>query len=239
MAAYIGENGFFTHYLDDSFRWGTDRQAWLTRRLRRCLPVTLSAGFARDADIVLALKWKALWESDPRILPLAIKPGVGQVQEAICTLLLNEVAQNALAMQAVFLHDALVTLGLEREVLATTLRPCLQSAITGLKGGDQPALVWQRLTGSLAVHIPAIATTQFTRKPLRALSRIQLRLANDRMIPGLTAHQSKGREWNTVAVRLSPADAAALAHGLDPARSDHRALYVALTRARLNTIALT
>ncbi|WP_373308242.1 ATP-binding domain-containing protein [Streptomyces humidus] len=55
----------------------------------------------------------------------------------------------------------------------------------------------------------------------------------------LTAHQSKGREWNTVAVRLSPADAAALAHGLDPARSDHRALYVALTRARLNTLALT
>jgi hypothetical protein len=39
-------------------------------------------------------------------------------------------------MQAVFLHDALVTLGLEREVLATTLRPCLQSAITDLKPGS-------------------------------------------------------------------------------------------------------
>ena len=239
MAAYISENGFFTHYLDDSFRWGTDRQAWLTQRLRRRLPVTLQAGSPRDADMVLALKWKALWECDPHVLPLAIKPGVGQVQEAICTLLLNEITQNALGMQAVFLHDTLVTLGLEREPLATTLRPCLQAAITDLKYGDQPAVVWQRLTRSLAVHIPAIDTTQLTRTPLRALNRLQLRLANNRVIPGLTAHQSKGREWNTVAVRLSPADAAALAHGLDPARSDHRALYVALTRARLNTIALT
>ncbi|MFJ6392784.1 UvrD-helicase domain-containing protein [Streptomyces sp. NPDC091972] len=238
MAAYISENGFVTHHLDNSFRWGTDRQTWLARRLRRSLPVTLPTGSARDADMVLALKWKALWDCDPHVLPLAIKPGVGQVQEAICTLLLNEIAQNALGMQAVFLHDTLVTLGLEREALATTLRPCLQSAITDLKYGDQPAVVWQKLTRSLAAHIPAIATTQLTRKPLRALNRLQLRLANDQLRPGLTAHQSKGREWNTVAVRLSPADVAALAHGLDPARADHRALYVALTRARLNTTAL-
>ncbi|MFF3143535.1 hypothetical protein ACFVRU_17825, partial [Streptomyces sp. NPDC057927] len=151
----------------------------------------------------------------------------------------NEIAQNALGMQAFFLHDALVTLGLDREVLATTLRPCLQSAITDLKYGDQPAVVWQRLTRSLAEHIPVITPAQLARKPLRALNHLQPRLANDQLIPGLTAHQSKGREWNTVAVRLSPADAAALAHGLDPARSDHRALYVALTRARLNTLALT
>lgn len=239
MTAYISENGFSTHYLDDSFRWGTDRQAWLTRRMRRRLPVTLAAGSARDADVVLALKWKALWECEPLVLPLAIKPGVGQVQEAICTLLLNEIAQNALGMQAVFLHDALVTLGLDKEALATALRPCLQSAVADLKDGHQPVLVWQRLTPSLADRIPVITTTQLARKPLRALDRLQLRLANDQLIPGLTCHQSKGREWNTVAVMLSPADASALAHGLDPARADHRALYVALTRARLNTLALT
>ncbi|MET8081987.1 UvrD-helicase domain-containing protein [Streptomyces sp. NPDC005303] len=75
MAAYISENGFVTHHLDNSFRWGTDRQAWLARRLRRSLPVTLPTGSARDADMVLALKWKALWDCDPHVLPLAIKPG--------------------------------------------------------------------------------------------------------------------------------------------------------------------
>ncbi|MCX5203201.1 UvrD-helicase domain-containing protein [Streptomyces sp. NBC_00237] len=238
MAAYIGENGFSTHYLNDSFRWGTDRQAWFTRHLRRRVPVTVQSGSTRDADVVLASKWKALWACDPLVLPLAIKPGAGQAQEAICTLLLNEITQNALGMQAVFLHDALVTLGLEREELAT-LRPCLQSAVAELKEGVQPSLVWQRLTRSLAESFSVVAARQLARKPLRALDLLTLRLANDQLIPGLTCHQSKGREWNTVAVILSPTDASALAHGLDPAREDHRALYVALTRARLNTLAVT
>ncbi|MGW6904823.1 UvrD-helicase domain-containing protein [Streptomyces sp. NPDC054940] len=239
MEAYIRENGFTTHYLDDSFRWGTDRQAWLTRRLRRSLPVTLPAGSAHDADMVLALNWQALWECDPRVLPLAIAPGISQVQKAICTLILNEIAQNALGMQAVFLHDALVTLGLDNESLATTLRPYLQSVAADLKDGRQPASVWQRLTLHIADHMPGINSTQLARKPLLVLKRLQLRLASDLLTPGLTCHQSKGREWNTVAVKLSPADASALAHGLDPARANHRALYVALTRARLNTLALT
>ncbi|MER5183241.1 hypothetical protein ABT009_33655 [Streptomyces sp. NPDC002896] len=188
--------------------------------------------------VVLAHKWKTLWDSDPHVLPLAIKPRVGQVQEAICTLLLNEITQNALGLQAVFLHDALVTLGLEKENLATTLRPCLQEAVTHLKGGTPPSLVWESLTDTLADRIPAVAAQQHARKPLRALARLQLRLGDDQLVPGLTCHQSKGREWNTVGIRLSGADASALALGLDPAQADHRALYVALTRARLDTLAL-
>ncbi|MER5687455.1 ATP-binding domain-containing protein [Streptomyces sp. NPDC002205] len=62
---------------------------------------------------------------------------------------------------------------------------------------------------------------------------------SSRDIRCLTCHQSKGREWNTVAIRLSGADTSALALGLDPAQAGHRALYVTLTRARLNTLALT
>ncbi|MGW7021466.1 ATP-binding domain-containing protein [Streptomyces decoyicus] len=238
MTAYISENGFTTHRLDESFRWGSGRQAWLTRQLRRRMPVTLPAGSAHDADVVLAHKWKTLWDSDPHVLPLAIKPRVGQVQEAICTLLLNEITQNALGLQAVFLHDALVTLGLEKEELLTTLRPCLQTAVTHLKNGNPPLLVWRSLTESLADLIPTVATQQHARKPLSALARLQFRLEDDQLVPGLTCHQSKGREWNTVAIRLSGADASALALGLDPSQADHRALYVALTRARLDTLAL-
>lgn len=239
MTTYISENGFTTHRLDESFRWGSDRQASLTRQLRQRIPVTLPAGSAHDADVVLAHKWKTLWDSDPHVLPLAIKPGVGQVQEAMCTLLLNEITQSALGLQAVFLHDALVTLGLEKEELATTLRPCIQEAVTHLKGGIPPSLAWQSLTGSLTDHIPAVAAQPHARKPLRALARLQLRLMDDQLVPGLTCHQSKGREWNTVAIRLSEAEASALTLGLDPTQADHRALYVALTRARLDTLALT
>ncbi|MFD1277968.1 ATP-binding domain-containing protein [Streptomyces kaempferi] len=85
----------------------------------------------------------------------------------------------------------------------------------------------------------ALAAQCCARKPLRALTRLQLRLGDDQLVPGLTCHQSKGREWDTVAIKLSTADTSALARGLDPTEADHRSLYVALTRARLNTLALT
>lgn len=224
FGTYISEYGFTTHRLDESFRWGSDRQEWLTRQLRRWMPVTLPAGSAHDADVVLAHRWKTLWDSHPHVLPLAIKPRVGQVQEAICTLLLNEITQNAL--------------GLEKEELLTTLRPCLQTAISRLKDGNPPSLVWQSSTYSLADRIPAVTAQQHARKPLSALARLQLRLEDDQLVPGPTCHQSKGREWNTVAIKLSGADSSALALGLDPSQADHRALYVALTRARLDTLAL-
>ncbi|MGQ4431305.1 MULTISPECIES: UvrD-helicase domain-containing protein [unclassified Streptomyces] len=239
MKEYIGENGFTTHHLDESFRWGTDRQAWLTRRLRRSLPVKLETGSAREADMVLALKWESLWERDPLVLPLAIAPGISQVQKAICTLILNEIALNFLGMQAVFLHDALITLGLDNELLETTLRPYLQSVVADLKDGQRPASVWESLTPHIAELIPGITPTQLARRPLRALKRLQLRLTTTDLTPGLTCHQSKGREWDTVGVALSPSDVSTLRRGLDPALANHRALYVALTRARLNTVALT
>ncbi|MDF9811841.1 UvrD-helicase domain-containing protein [Streptomyces sp. SPB162] len=239
MTTYISENGFTTHHLDESFRWGSDRQASLTRQLRQRMPVELPPGFAQDADVVIAHKWKTLWEADPHVLPLAIRPGVGQAQEAICTLLLNEITQRALGLQAVFLHDALATLGLEKEDLVTTLHPCLQTAIFHLKDGARPRQVWESLADSLADLIPALAAQRYARKPLLALNRLQLRLEDDQLVPGLTCHQSKGREWNTVAIKLSSSDASALKLGLDPTQADHRALYVALTRARLGTVALT
>ncbi|MET8471244.1 UvrD-helicase domain-containing protein [Streptomyces sp. NPDC006422] len=238
MKAYISENGFITHHLDESFRWGTDRQAWLTRRLRRSLPVKLETGSACEADIVLALNWKALWESDSRVLPLAIAPGISQVHKAICTLILNEIALNSMGMQAVFLHDALITLGLDRESLEPTLRPYLQSVVADLKDGQRPASVWESLVHHIAELIPGITPTQLARRPLSVLSRLQLRLTTNNLTPGLTCHQSKGREWDTVCVALSPSDASALRFGLDSDRANHRALYVALTRARLNTLAL-
>ncbi|WP_406841886.1 UvrD-helicase domain-containing protein (plasmid) [Streptomyces sp. AHU1] len=240
MTKYISENSFATYRLDESFRWGSEKQASLTRQLRRRIPVQLPPGLAQDADVVIAHKWQELWDADPHVLPLAIKPGVGQVQEAICTLLLNEITQHALGLQAVFLHDALTTLGLEKEERATTLHPCLQDAVSHLRDGAPSLQVWQSLSNRLADLMPALPAQRYARTPLRALTRLQLRLGDDQLVvPGLTCHQSKGREWNTVAIKLNTADTSALARGLDPTEADHRSLYVALTRARLNTLALT
>jgi hypothetical protein len=52
-----------------------------------------------------------------------------------------------------------------------------------------------------------------------------------RPIPGLTVHQPNDCEWDTVGVCLTLTEQTALAYGLEPANSNHRIIYVALTRA--------
>ncbi|MER5834413.1 UvrD-helicase domain-containing protein [Streptomyces sp. NPDC002130] len=238
MKTFIHANKFTTHTLHESFRWGSEEQAFLTGRLRQRITVYLTPGSPHVADVVIAHKWQSLWDAHSHVLPLAIKTRVGKVQEAICTLLLNEITQRALGLQAVFLHDALSTLGLDIDDLATRLRPCLRVAVSQLTDGHPPRQVWQNLSGQLADLNLAVPPQRYARAPLADLARLQTRLADDRLVPGLTCHQSKGREWDTVAIKLSVADASALAQGLDPDDADHRALYVALTRARLRTVAL-
>jgi DNA helicase-2/ATP-dependent DNA helicase PcrA len=67
-----------------------------------------------------------------------------------------------------------------------------------------------------------------------------MRLEIDRgsLVPGMTCHQAKGCEWDRVGVRLEEADEEALRRGLNPANEAHRALYVALTRARHLSLAV-
>ncbi|MFC9081324.1 3'-5' exonuclease [Streptomyces sp. NPDC057062] len=62
--------------------------------------------------------------------------------------------------------------------------------------------------------------------------RLRLRADASQLIPGLTAHQAKGREWNHVGVLLTDSERETLAAGLVKTREDHRTLYVALTRAK-------
>jgi DNA helicase-2/ATP-dependent DNA helicase PcrA len=57
-----------------------------------------------------------------------------------------------------------------------------------------------------------------------------------RPVPGLTAHQAKGREWDVVGIRLTPSEREALAGGLTVHEDTHRKLYVACTRARRITV---
>lgn len=56
-------------------------------------------------------------------------------------------------------------------------------------------------------------------------------MARDQLMPGLTCHQAKSREWDTGGIRLEENDAAVLNKGLVPEDKEHRSLYVALTRA--------
>jgi DNA helicase-2/ATP-dependent DNA helicase PcrA len=62
-------------------------------------------------------------------------------------------------------------------------------------------------------------------------------VARDQLVPGLTCHQAKSREWDTVGIRLEENDAAVLHKSLVPEHKERRSLHVALTRARRHTIA--
>ncbi|MFE3230259.1 3'-5' exonuclease [Nocardia sp. NPDC059228] len=64
------------------------------------------------------------------------------------------------------------------------------------------------------------------------LDRLRARLQRRDLIPGLTVHQAKGREWNHVGVALNLAQERILDQGLRELEPEHCVLYVALTRAK-------
>ncbi|MFI8888231.1 UvrD-helicase domain-containing protein [Streptomyces sp. NPDC053813] len=221
--------------LRTTFRWhDSPAQTSLARLLRRGKGTVLPTGAARDVDIVLARWWKTLWDGDPRILPLAIRQSAGPFQEAVCTLLLNELTQSAFGLPAAFLADAWTALGIEEADTCEELRPDLQSALQRLASHDDLGEIWTALTDSVVTKARIEPSGRQKRTPRKVLSNLRGRLeaAHEGPVPGLTCHQAKGREWDRVGVRLEESDAAALRKGLDPADEAHRSLYVALTRAR-------
>jgi DNA helicase-2/ATP-dependent DNA helicase PcrA len=80
-------------------------------------------------------------------------------------------------------------------------------------------------------NIPSLAADQEQRR-VEALVALSRRLGKSRLVPGLTVHQAKGREWPNVTVHLRAAQVARLASGLEEGRAGDRELYVALTRAK-------
>ena len=107
--------------------------------------------------------------------------------------------------------------------------------------------VWRegaRRTPTAALALLRTTLTDMGSRPIRKMKepeeadRIQLlgalgrRLGTAHLIPGMTIHQAKGREWASVGVYLVPDEEHHLAAGLSQERPSDRALYVALTRAK-------
>jgi len=67
---------------------------------------------------------------------------------------------------------------------------------------------------------------------IELLGALGRRLGRAHLIPGMTIHQAKGREWANVGVYLQPDEEHHLAAGLSRERPSDRALYVGLTRAK-------
>jgi len=117
------------------------------------------------------------------------------------------------------------------------LEPALKAVIEDLAVGGKPALT--TAYHSLVAAIRAASRREFPPAHWRYTQRLDAlrsRLSYfGQLIPGMTVHQAKGREWNRVGVRLSEEERATLAGGLRVENERHRQLYVACTRARFST----
>lgn len=191
-------------------------------------------------DVVLAREWKSLWGTAPQVLPLAFQSATGQFQEAASTLLLNEMTHRLFGLNAVYLNDALTTLGITDSRAVARLRPRLEGILDMLASSDDIATVWSALNAEVATESTSKMPQKRDRRHTARLNnlRIRLQLPTSQLVLGLTCHQAKGREWDNVGVRLEDIDLEAIRNGLDHALEDHRKIYVALTRARFLSVAV-
>ncbi len=220
----ISETGLRVLPLTKSFRWRSAEQATVASQLRAGAAVPLlrveADAIPRQAvDVVLVLgtEWKPLWELGEMVLPLAFRGFKGTVEEAAATILLNHVTRNVLGEDATYLGDALTSLAITDVETPRKLEPELAGILEMLKAPGRPAAAtaWTDLTRILN----QVSPRQFRTANWRYTDRLQLVAARlrhqHRPVPGLTTHQAKGREWDTVGFRLTDSQAALLAQGLD------------------------
>lgn len=223
--------------LSVSFRWRTGEQRLLADTLRTSEGVTLPSGPDDRVDVVLACQWKQLWEIGGHVLPLAYGSAKGNTPEAAATLLLNQLTRTVLGENATYLSDALATLGITDVEAPRRLEPALQAVIEDLAVGGRQAL--NTVYHSLVAAVRSESQREFPAahwKYTQRLDALRSRLSYSRqLIPGMTVHQAKGREWNRVGIRLSEDERTTLASGLSVDNERHRQLYVACTRARFST----
>jgi DNA helicase-2/ATP-dependent DNA helicase PcrA len=241
VPALIEATGMVTLPLSQSFRWRTPTQRSMAERLRGGEGVALDVvDSTADVDIVLAREWGLLWTADTGILPLAFGSTTGNVDEAASTLLLHCATRSLLRLDAVFLADALATLGITDVGAVDRLMDGLGDLLTTLKQASTRAAV-KCVRSALVTLVQTESRRHFPKIHYSHVERLESlhdRLHAPRLIPGVTVHQAKGREWDRVGLRLTEDGRATLAAGLDRDNEAHRLLYVACTRARDKTVEL-
>ncbi len=229
--------------LTQSFRWRSGEQALLADTLRAGSGATLpsiSHGGCDEVDVVLACWWKHLWEVGPHVLPMAYQSARGNPPEAAATLLLNHLTRSVFGEDATYLTDALSTLRITDQDAPRQLEGALQAVLDTLAVPGKPAL--NTAYTALVAAVQTVSPRSFPAARGNYTGRLDMlrsRLAyTRRLIPGMTVHQAKGREWERVGARLTDAERRHLLGGLSHDNEVHRQLYVACTRARLRTVSV-
>ncbi len=224
--------GVRTLPLTTSFRWRSEEQRDLAATLRAGQPATLpvdsTGGTDSRIDVVLALTWKQTWAVGHHVLPLAFHAFKGGNEEAAATLLLNHITRNTLSEDATYLGDALTALAILDVDVPRQLEPELQQVVEILRDDRTAAL--NAAYARLVLVISGVSPRPMRKAHHAHTSRLADTAARLRyggqLVPGLTTHQAKGREWDRVGLRLSDGEQAALNGGLSESSDTHRKLYV-------------
>lgn len=232
----VRDLGFRKYPVTESFRFRSPEMRDLAEQLRDGQGIRLPAGIPGEADVVLASQWRALWEVSDEVLPLAFGQTNNRTDAALALLLDPFVAAHFPYLHRAGLEPS-TALGLDPDVVRNSLPQALETVLDRLSGGsaDDAAGALILLRSNLreigARSIPALPGDG-ERRRVEALLAFSKRLGQSRLVPGLTVHQAKGREWDSVAVHLTAGQQDRLAGGLTQEQAGDRAIYVALTRAR-------
>lgn len=238
----VAQLGFTTYSISQSFRFLTQHMQDLAAALRGGRPVAVPSGGAGDLDVVLASEWAMLWSTSIQVLPFSFGR-VGNRVDAALAVLLDQVVTSHFGELSTFGPDAAVILGLDPAIMRSDGAPALVAVLDRLGNGTQVeaeaalSLLRETLVGLGSRPIPRL---QAAREAIRVdrLQQLAARLRSTKLVPGLTIHQAKGREWDEVGVALAATEQSRLAAGLSQAGATDRALYVALTRAKRRVVSI-
>lgn len=227
---------FVAYPITESFRFETDEMRELADALRAGEQASVPAGAAADCDVVIATTWSRLWRCSDDVLPFSFGPAQNRLDAAIA-LLLDQVVIQTFDVASPFGADAAILLGLDPAAMRADGSACFGPVLSVLAAGTTAAavqavpLLIDRLKDLGSVPIPNLSQNNMATR-FHRLAHIGRRLGRPSLVPGLTAHQAKGREWSIVGAALSNTEHQRLTNGLSQDDDDDRKLYVALTRAR-------
>lgn len=234
----------FSHQpINESFRFRTDEMKELASELRAGNAVQLPVGSPADVDVVLASEWAPLWSAADEVLPLSFGQPDNRLDAAIAVLL-DQVVSSHFRHLSTFGPEAAAILGLSTDDFRNEVADLLAPVVRMLPGADTDGAtaalheLRDRLREHTGTTIRQLQPSNRARR-IANLAALGRRLTGGYVVPGMTIHQAKGREWERVGVVLREGEVGRLAAGLEQESENHRKLYVALTRAKDRTVRIT
>jgi len=212
----LTQYGFLEHEVSRSFRYATPELEASMAALRTGAGLALPAGDAAHCDAVLATGWDSLWQAGKSVLPIGLG-ALGNKSDALLTVLLNRVTLSQIGQEARNYAEACFLLKVPLE--SSERDRALDEFLSDLRTGTPPTFEALRTRhGPLGLdRKPArLASAANEAKLDAALLRLRDRLDGHPLVPGLSVHQAKGREYDRVGLRLKAPEVSRLTAGLDP-----------------------